>query len=234
MDPERDRWIVMTGDDGVARDDVWALALDTGVWAELPKGPSARFDVAAALEGRRAWFYAGFAEGFVPLDDLWELDLDGDTWRELPTGPDRPSPRTNCAMGHHEGFLYVIGGHDDEDLTADYWRYELAAERWEPVEGPALSAWAHFAYTRGAGPVLWMAGGDNDDFVDVSSTWRVTLGSPLVIDELPLTGAAPPTRRHATLSLRANGELVLYGGSFGKSGVRGDTWRGVIEAPRCD
>ena len=29
MDAERDRWIVMSGDDKAARDDVWALALDT-------------------------------------------------------------------------------------------------------------------------------------------------------------------------------------------------------------
>jgi len=235
MDPDRDRWIVMSGDDGDARDDVWALALDGDTWGELPKGPSARFDVASAVFERRAWFFAGFADGYVPLDDLWELDLDTDVWRELPATA-RPAKRTNCAMAHHGGFLYVLGGHDDEVLTKDFWRYDLSGQRWEPVGGPTeLDAWAHFAYARGPGAELWLFGGDNDDFMDVATTWRVMLGSPLAIDEiLPAAGDSPvPVRRHATL-VYAGGPL-LFGGWAGRTDLLGDTRLGtVLPALKCE
>ena len=80
-----------------------------------------------------------------------------------------------------------------------------------------------------------MFGADNNDYVEVDTTWRVTLGSPIVIEEIPRTpeSSVVAPRRHATLVFGP--ELIVYGGAAGKKGVLGDTHRGTLASrPPCD
>ena len=226
IDAARDRMIVLGGDDGAARGDVWALDLAAGTWTELPAGPSARFDVAAATDGGTAWFFAGFAQGFVALGDLWALDLGTTTWRELPTADPRPSPRTNGGFGVHSGSLWVVGGHDAAALTPDVWRYDLAGERWKPVTPPGgLDGWAHFAYAvDGACGVLWLVGADNNDTVDLPLVAGLVLGgAPRFVS--PTFAATFPARRHAVVALDSGKRrLIVMGGAARDDTVYGDTW----------
>ena len=224
-DPARDRIVMFGGDADASTSETWALRLDSDTWELLGDGPSARFDVAAAADGQRAWFYGGFADGFVPLGDLHELDLATDSWTELVATSDAaPAPRTNVGFGYHAGHLYVVGGHDDAALTPDAWRYELAGGAWSLLgDTLSLPAQSHFAYESdlecGA---LWLVGGDNDDSQDVSATIAVSYGLGWQVAALSAEVPIPP-HRHGALVL-AERRLFAFGGWFGGATVLGDTW----------
>ncbi|MFZ5469952.1 MAG: Kelch repeat-containing protein [Myxococcota bacterium] len=238
IDAARDQMLVFGGDEGKLSDELWALELATGTWRKLPTGPSPRFDVSMTSDGMRAWVYGGFGKSFpqqpgAALDDLWELDFAAQTWRELPKGIVNPSPRTNSAIGLHDGALYVTGGHDELFPTRETWRFLLAEQKWEklkPTGAPA--AGAHFAYATDAQcGVLWLSGGDNVDYHDVAFTESLVLGDAASFSRLE-AGAFPPPRRHFVVAFDpAKRRLVLFGGWQGQNALLGDTW--ILEGVPC-
>lgn len=215
LDQARHRWILIGGRIGFDRSqtEVWSLDLDTLAWSRLPDLPAPRHDIQASTDGRRAWIFGGTGMLFQSTDTLYELDLETDTWRELATSGERPIARTSYALAHHEGFLYLHGGHDVVRAFGDTWRFDLARSTWErlDVDGDA-AAHAHPAVTFDAEcGALVMTGGDNLDNFTVATTEILTLSARPRFTRLHVS-ALPPPRDHASLVLDDARRLVLFGG----------------------
>lgn len=225
-DPLNDRMVLVGGVTSVPTDEVWAFSFATHAWSPLPKGPSARFDMGAATDGVRAWFYGGFLPGFQPTDELWQFDFATNTWSLLPQSQVRPSPRTNMGIAVYAGSLYVTGGHDANGLTPGTWRYNFATNQWTeltPTGTPGAAAHVASA-TDDCNASLLMAGGDHDDEIDINTTDVFSFTQPS-FNRLPVSTNFAPGRRHSTLVLEPESRtLMLFGGIQGSSNILGDTW----------
>jgi hypothetical protein len=225
-DTNNDRMVLFGGASNVALNQVWAFSFADHTWSPLPTGPSARFDIGATTDGKRAWFYGGYLQGFIALNELWQFDLTSNSWTLLPQGQTLPSPRTNMAIGFLSGFLYMTGGHDVAGLTPGTWRYDLTTLSWTQLTPSGMpGAGAHFGYdTDKTCGNLILAGGDHDDDIDVATTDFLTLStSPQFVRLQAKT--LPPPRRHAVLVLDLQTRtLFLFGGIQGTSTILGDTW----------
>jgi hypothetical protein len=230
LDADRDRLVVIGGRVGFASsiDEVWAYSFADGSWKQLQKGPSARHDIPAATDGKKAWVFGG-AGGFLQsLDDLWELDLASETWTQLPEPGARPAARTSGALEFYQGALYLSGGHDATKVQRDSWRYDLAAQSWQKLgESGELIGGAHFGHALDvACASLMFSAGDNLDNYNVAFTDGLVLGASPRITILK-TSNLPPPRDHPSMIMDAKRRrLVLYGGgSLGDGlGTRGDAW----------
>jgi hypothetical protein len=226
-DTQNDRMIVVCGFvNGAAQNSVWSFSFASQTWSQLPTGPSPRFDLDGATDGKHAWFFGGFLPGFIATNELWQFDLTTNSWTLLPAGGNAPSPRTNSSLGVFSSFLYMSGGHDQFGLTAGTWRYDLGAQSWTQLSPSGTAgAGAHFGYDvdQTCGDVI-LAFGDHDDMMDVSTTDLLSLSSSPQFSRL-LANVVPPPRRHAPLILDPQtGTLFTFGGLQGMSTTLGDTW----------
>jgi hypothetical protein len=248
-DVARGRVLVLFGNDGRPREDVWALDVGRLAWERVASGlpgPPGRFDAAVASDGAdRVWVYGGFpwspANPDAVLGDLWELNLASNTWTQRSVTaaqvPGRmPPPTTNASLVFHGEALYLVGGHTAVGATPGTWRYDLVAEAWEEVPAPgAPAAWAHQARAvdEACGRLL-LAGGDNADERDVPYLEALVLGQR----EEPgyaaghearyvrlSAGEADVSRHHSAMALDpVSRQLVLFGGWRGNGLFLGDTW----------
>ena len=232
LDTEHDRMVIACGVSSPSYasssvvNEVWSFSSVTQTWSSLPPGPSARWDLSAASDGKQAWFFGGFFPGLVATNELWQFDFSTDAWTLLPAGPDAPSPRTNSGVGFLSGFVYVTGGHDQAGLTPGTWRYNIAEPSWTEIETTgAPGAGAHFGYDvdKKCGTLL-LAFGDHDDGIGVATTDVLTLSSPAEFSRLSAKNV-PPLRRHAPLVFDPQTRTLLtFGGLQGNSTMLGDTW----------
>ena len=167
------------------------------------------------------------------LDDLWRFDFATNTWRHLPNGTTHPSPRGNSGMVEIGDELIYMGGHDQNQVFADGWFYDLRAQVWRPATlAGSLPAKAHFAYAEDDQcKAMWVFGGDNDDAHDLAAMLAVTAaGDTLTMAQMNTTNT-PPGRRHGKIVVdRARGRAYLFGGMAGST-VLDDTW--VVGLPTC-
>ena len=174
MDVPRHRMVVVGGDvaTSFASEETWQLDLDQKVWSQLADIPGPRFDVTAGVRGREAFFYAGFSGQFQELDDVWVFDLDQDTWRPLGDRGERPASRSNSGLALFDDRIWVTGGHATIDVTADTWSYSFTSTTWtkhRPVGAPGVNS--HYAYALDPEcGVMYLSGGDDNDYYDVSFT----------------------------------------------------------------
>ena len=225
-DLARDRMVLVGGFTSAPSDEVWAFSFATHTWSSLPKGPSPRFEMGAATDGTDAWFYGGFLAGFQATDELWQFDLSSDTWTLLSQSDVKPSPRTNMGIGFNAGSLYVIGGHDANGLTPGTWQYQFSSQAWTQLSPTGTpGAGAHFASaTDNFCGVLFLAGGDHDDNIDINTTDVFSFSEPSFV-RLPTTADFSPSRRHSVLVLEPQSRLLmLFGGLHDPSTLLGDTW----------
>jgi hypothetical protein len=240
-DPTRDRMLLLFGNAAPATDEVWALDLERRRWRRLPAtGPAPRYDAAVAGDGAdRVWIYGGFAgpqyRPDTALGDLWELDLTADAWRALPAGGDAPPPTTNAALAHHDGFLYLVGGHDAAGVTPGFWRYDLARGEWLELTATARpAAWTHRARaTDAACADLLLLGGDDADAVAVPDleALRMDTAPGPVLARLADAPAAVARHHAAAVLDPVTRRLVLFGGWRGRLDLLGDTWIFPLPGP---
>jgi hypothetical protein len=179
-----------------------------------------------ATDGTHAWFYGGFLAGLQATDELWQFDLASDTWALLPQSQVRPSPRSNMGIGFNAGSLYIVGGHDATGLTLGTWRYQFSSQAWTQLSPTGIAgAGAHFASaTDRTCNVLFLAGGDHDDNIDVNTTDVFSFSQPSFV-RLPTSTDFSPSRRHSVLVLEPQSHtLMLFGGIHDPSHLLGDTW----------
>ena len=232
-DPTRDRMIVVGGSAGTASNEVWSLGLGSLSWIRLPSGPPARFDAASTTNGQKAWVFGGFSSSGRALNDLWELDLATNTWRELRSSAARPAPRTNLGFAVIGNRLVVTGGHDEDETNPDTWSYDLATGGWSRLsEANTPAARAHYAFAHDTQcRLVWLYGGDNNDFNDSPELLALQPGSPAAFFSVA-SGPQPDARRHAAIVFDPGSRrIVLFGGWQGLDRVSGETW--VASVPGC-
>jgi hypothetical protein len=232
IDTLNDRLVIVGGRVGFVSsiDEVWAYSFIDASWTQLPSGPSARHDIPGASDGVHGWVFGG-AGGFLQsLDDLWQIDFTSDTWMELPDGGQRPAARTSGALEFFEANLYIAGGHDADKVQRDAWRYDLSAQRWEPLDPDSSPiAGAHFGHALDVTcGTIWLSGGDNLDNYDVAYTNGLVIapGTPPRYGLLRTSNLPPPRDHPSMIFDEMRHRLVLYGGgSLGDGlGLLNDAW----------
>jgi hypothetical protein len=164
-DPSNDRMVIVGGTSGgTEMGQVWSFSFGSQTWSQLPTGPSPRFDLDAATDGKHAWFF-------------WWLFA----WLCCYVA-------TNEFRFLLEFSLYSKGG-DQAGLTPGTWRYDLTAHSWtQPMPSGVPGAGAHFGYdvdqTCGT---MFLAFGDHDDRIDVSTTDLLSLSMSPLFARLPAT-----------------------------------------------
>lgn len=138
-DPVGDRMIVIGGDDGQDRSDVWALALGgTPTWSSIvPNGtpPPGRYGHSALYDAPRSRvvMFGGRADSVV-FADTWELSLDGAmVWTEVVAGGPAPRYRHAAIVDALESRMIVHGGRTDTGMHADLWAFSLVENAWQPL-----------------------------------------------------------------------------------------------------
>ena len=238
-DPLRHRLIVFGGWDGVARADVWMLALDGSGWQPLtPQGtpPPARDHHTAIYDARRDRVLVfGGEDGERLFGDVWALALSPTpVWTELlPTGGG-PSPR----MGHTaildapRDRMVVFGGYDGglQDPT-DVWTLALGSPAWSSIQPsgttpPGRSG--HTAIYDAARQRMIVFGGD-DGGAPFAGVLALSLAGAPVWSALDAGGAGSPARTgHAAVADSAGDAMIVFGGDDGAA-LRSDVWRLALE-----
>ncbi len=123
-DPVRDRLLVFGGNDGTARNDLWALSLvGAPVWTEIttqgtPPSPRSNHTAVYDPVGDRMLVFGGGlgdAETYALA-----LATGPPTWSVIPTAGDRPAPRSSHAAVYDPGrqWMLIFGGPTLNDLWA--------------------------------------------------------------------------------------------------------------------
>jgi streptogramin lyase len=162
------------------------------------------------------------------LNDTWVWN--GSTWtEEFPATS--PSLRDSATMAYDAatGNMVLFGGADSspsDPFLGDTWVWNGSTWTEEfPATSPPAREGATMAYDAAAGNVVLFGGlpSTSSYFCDkcLNDTW-VWNGTTWT-EEFPAT--SPPAREGATMAYNAaTGDVVLFGGVVGSSGVLNDTW----------
>ena len=81
-------------------------------------------------------------------------------------------------MAHHNNFLYVAGGHNEEDYFQDFYRFDLQRLEWENVGTSKIYEVASYSGMTSYNNALYLFFGRNIPKVkDNSTVYRVDLTS---------------------------------------------------------
>jgi hypothetical protein len=126
-------------DGGTIYDDLWALDLESGTWAELDPGgdvPHGRFGHEAVwVDGTGIVVFAGQAGPSTFFNDLWAYDPTTNRWGELTADGARPKARYGtCAAIGPDGRLWISHGFtEDGTRFADTQAFDFSTGRWSDV-----------------------------------------------------------------------------------------------------
>jgi len=132
------KYYVFGGWDGAVQyNDIFALKLDTLVWAKIPteieNSPHPRCSHTVAVSNsRKSMFIFGGYGGKVRnyLNDLWEFCFERNTWTLLTGRGEIPSPRSRMRMVEWNGKLFVFGGWDRAVHYDDLFEYDIESSVW--------------------------------------------------------------------------------------------------------
>lgn len=187
-DPGRARLVFFGGNQDVPVDcafgatdfvnDTWEFSPACRAFRPIPDAgevPSRRGRFARATDGERLYVGGGrFREGtsgdYQLRRDLWAFDFASDTWARLSQG-EGPPARSNHAMAHLDGKLWVFGGNSSPSGAFfapldDLWTYDLAAGAWQEVAvaGPRPPARLFHAMATDGELLYAYGGGDANAF----------------------------------------------------------------------
>jgi hypothetical protein len=125
-DPVRVRLLVFGGNDGSARNDLWALSLEgSAVWSEIatqgtPPSPRSNHTAVYDPVGDRMLVFGGGPTGGDTETYSLALATTPPTWSVIPTTGDRPAARSSHAATYDAGrqWMLIFGGPTRNDLWA--------------------------------------------------------------------------------------------------------------------
>lgn len=130
-DGEQNRMIIFGGDDGVPRNDLWALSLRSPeTWTVLSPAsspPTGRFGATAVLADDAMIVFGGY-DGSAYLADLWSLDLSSLEWTQMaPDGSAAPPARRRhtAIYDPSRNRMVVFGGSNESGILNDAWELTL-------------------------------------------------------------------------------------------------------------
>jgi len=192
---------------------VWKFNTSTNAWSRGPDLPEPRGAGAAAMIGRKIYFFGGMElTRTVDMGTHWALDLDNQSagWKRL---ADMPNPRNHLTGIAYNGKVYAIGGHyqqEDRAVTQDEVdMYDPATNRWTrvadtPVTPRSQTPGATFVWK----DKIFVVGGADDT---EHSTTRISAYSPL-LNRWEDIGNLPAARR-ATDASFINGRIIVTTGN---------------------
>jgi len=233
-DPVRDRMVVFGGDDGSARNDVWALSLgESPQWTQLtPTGtpPTARYLHTAIYDpvGDRMVVFGGFWN----WNDVWVLALGGSPqWTKLTPSGTPPSGRCyhTAVCDPVGGRMVVFGGFTGALLANDVWALSLGANpQWTDLQVSGPPPRARYSHVSIYEPVLdrvVVFGGrfSFGEVYDNNDVWAFSLGAIPEWAELTPLGTKPTARSgQAAVHDPAGDRMVTFGGNDGS--FQNDVW----------
>jgi len=239
-DPVGDRLIVIGGNTGELRNDVWALALSgSPTWsALLPSGtpPSGRRGHAAAYDpdAEEIYVFGGYDGAYRA--DVHTLSLAGDaSWAAI--SPAGPGPNGRYAAGavfdRTRGRLLLTGGDDGPNRHGDAWAVSIDDDpAWSdvtPQVWPTARSGHATAYDSRRDRML-VVGGSNALASGVTDVWEVSLGMQPGWTRLSSRGAPPSGRQQqSAIYDTARDRLIVFGGFDGS--LQNDTWALSLKAP---
>ena len=223
-DPVRDRMVVFGGDDGSARNDVWALSLgESPQWTQLtPTGtpPTARYLHTAIYDpvGDRMVVFGGFWN----WNDVWVLALGGSPqWTKLTPSGTPPSGRCyhTAVCDPVGGRMVVFGGFTGALLANDVWALSLGGSpQWTKLtpSGPLPAArGSHTAIYDPVGDRMVTFGG-SDEYSGRNDVWALSLGGSPQWTQLTPSGILPSGRyEHTAVYDSVRDRMVVFGGYDG-------------------
>lgn len=144
---------------------VWKYNAALNKWSRGPDLPEARGAGAAAIVGRKIYFFGGMNEArTVDMGTHWVLDIDNQPagWKRL---ADMPNPRNHLTGISHDGKVYAIGGHwkqeDDAVTQNEVDRYDPGTNKWTRVAStPTLRSQTPAAAVIWQDKILLVGGAD--------------------------------------------------------------------------
>ncbi len=230
-DSASQRVLLFGGDDGAAKNDLWAYSLASRSWQQLaPSGaaPAPRFGHTVIFDPvrRRLVLFGGQARGF--FSDVWAYDVAANSWTQLAQEQAGPSRR----YGHSAIYdaprnrMVISHGFTDAGRFDDTWAFDLTANSWRnlaPAGIKPLRRCLHHAVYDNTNQTMLLFGGcasgfgpcplgDLWSFDLTNSSWTEIKGTP-----------TPAPRQYYGISFdEANQRVLLFSGSG--PGVTNDTW----------
>src|SRR5262245_6050576 len=232
-DPVRDRMLVFAGDDGIARNDVWALSLsDPPAWSLITASgapPSARFGHQALYDPvrDRMVIYAG-AVGGTPTNDVWQLALAGTpTWSPLLVSGPIPLSRYGHTVIYDpvRDRMVMFGGFDGSTYRNDAWSLDLASLAWSPLaptgSPPAGRYYQAATYDAARDRMVVLSGtSPGSEYKDV---WALSLaGTPAWSNLTPVVSPYLGRHGHSAICDPVHDRVLMFGGT--NTFVLGDLW----------
>lgn len=234
-DSARNRLLCFGGNDGVLRNDVWALSLGASpAWTHLfPTGapPAPRRSPAAIYDPvrDRLIVYAGY-DGSTSLGDVWALSLSGTpVWTMLSPGGTAPEPRNTVPATYDPDGdrMLVFGGFDTftQLFLNDLWALSLGgAPEWTQLSasGTAPSPRADYATIYDAPRHRIVISGGND-LTSLGQTYALSLQGAPAWTQLAPAGTVPTGRYgHRAVYDAPRDRMVMFGGYDGQ--LLNDLW----------
>ncbi|MGH2571233.1 MAG: Kelch repeat-containing protein, partial [bacterium] len=238
-DPVRGRLLVVGGDDGALRNDVWALSFGASrSWSEIAvagPAPSPRASHAAAYDPLRDRIVVFGGNDGSLRNDVWALSLGGTpAWTQiLPAGTPPSARERHTAVWDAGGDrLLVFGGHDG-NLRADVWELSFGGSPvWSELTPGGPSPTPRRAAAAIVDPIggRWILFGGFDG-AHRDDVWQASLAGPFAWAEL--SPAAGPTGRswHAVVRDASANRMIVFGGAEGSLQLPGDAWALALSGP---
>lgn len=206
----------------------------SGEWTRGAPMPTPRSEAAAAALDGRLYVASGLAlnragNGWRALDNFEVYDPETDTWEILAP---LPVGLHHTAMAAADGRLFVAGGYDAADFTADVravWAFDPAVGTWEQLGDMPGARAAHALVA--LDEWLYLVGGVGED---ANALWRYDPKT----DTWDTSAAPLPTAREHLAAAALDGKLYVISGRWGSSGnlytlevydPQTDTWDSLAE-----
>jgi Galactose oxidase, central domain len=239
-DAAADRVVVIGGNDGSLRNDVWALALSGAPsWSALSPtgtGPSARRGHSTVYDPAddRVLVFGGY-DGSYRVD-VFALALSGGgAWTAL--SPPGPFPNAGYAVAAilDEGGdrLLVCGGDNGPARVGDVWALVLnGSPTWSELTPDWPEArWGHAVAYDSQRDQMLLVGGSGSSGFETNDVWSLSLDAAPVWSLLATQGTPPSGRRqHSVIYDSRRDRLIVFAGINGA--LRNDTWALSLRAPR--
>jgi hypothetical protein len=217
------RALVVFGGNGAtgARNDVWALSLDTDAWTELTPAsgpaPAPRFTPNAIYDPVRHVMIVWAGQGTGFFNDVWEFDLAAPAWRELVPAAPRPNVRygTAAVFDPVARELVTFAGFTDQGRFDDTWRFDVDLVSWRDVSKPARPGrrCLHTAAYDSLERRMIVFGGQRTGALD--DVWALDLATDGWTEIVPPIPPAPRWFAASAYEPRFHAVLVFGGGAPG-------------------